>query len=192
MKTMNKLKTPNEIQKLNYNDVAFLTNKSTSEAKWDMSTYIYKSEDEIYENLTKTGVPKIGINDLVDKSDFETKIKSCSALDGLNSIDHLIETHNKGIPTSGLLKFSENPTFRKAIKFTGKYSILNDILNREQFLKLQKSWLFNQTYGKDRFSDKTIKFIITNDWSTEYLTDKGISHDIITEQIEKYNESKKN
>lgn len=72
---MKRLKTKNEVQQLNFNDLAFFMGISTSDAKWKMAHIFYNSDKELSKNLTKTGVPKISLNDLVDKSKFEKKNK---------------------------------------------------------------------------------------------------------------------
>jgi hypothetical protein len=132
------MKTPERIKKLNFNDVAFFTEKTVTDAKWDMAHHLFKPE-EIKDNLTSAYIPAIKISDMVDKSAFETKIKSNSNLEGRNRIDYIIETYNKGVPLNTLRSYAENPLFIKALKFTGKNSILNDILNTEQLLKIQKN-----------------------------------------------------
>ena len=180
-----KPKTPKEITKLNYNDIAFFFNKSASDAKWDMSTYFYSTEKALAENLTKSGTPKIGINDLVDKSEFETKIKSCSKLEGQNYIDTIIESYNKGIPMERLRKYSESSTFINAMKFTGKHKILNEILNKDQLLKLQKTWLLRNTLTVDYWTKKCTDFIKENDWCIPYLEEYISPHEKIEQQLKK-------
>lgn len=180
-----KTKTPKEITKLNYNDIAFFFNKSTSDAKWDMSTYFYSTEKALAENLTKSGTPKIGKNDLVDKSEFEVKIRSCSKLDGLPQIDFIIETYNKEIPLDRLRKYSETTAFINALQFTGKHTILNQILNESQLLKLQKTWLLKNTIYVSSWSKKCTDFIKANDWCVSYLVEYISPHEKIEQQLKK-------
>jgi len=177
------IQTPKKVSKLNFNDLAFLTNKSTSEAKWDMANYLFSSDEELSENLTKSGIPKVSVNEYLDKSLFETRIKSCSRLDGLNSIDYIIKTYNNGITIDRLQKYSETPAFQKALKFTGKFTILNNILNKDQLLKLQKSWIYKNTYLIHNWSDNCISFIKENDWSVEFLKSKMIDENEIIKQL---------
>ena len=183
------MKTPNEITELNYNDVAFFKNEKTSEAKWDMAHFFYDTHEMIEENLTKSGVPIISISNRVAKEHFETKIRSCSELDGLNMIDYIIETYNKEIPTSTVKEFCESLAFSKALKFTGKHSIINEILNDEQLLKCQKYWLFKNTYNKNNWSKNCVSFINSNEWSVDFLISKGFSkEDIYNKLIAEQNE----
>lgn len=165
----NNIKKPAEIEKLNFNDVAFFFNESSGDAKWRIAPFIFGSPKILENNLTKSGVPKISSKEFVFKKDIDIKIKSCSALDGLNMIDYTIETYNKGIPADRLIKYKDNSTFAKALKFTGKYSILNDILNKEQFLTLKKSWLLQSLYSNNTF----INFQAKNDWAAGFVQKKN-------------------
>ena len=184
------MKTPEQITKLTFNDLAFFRGITTTDAKWEMAHVIFKPE-ELEENLTKSGTPKITAKETVSKSDFETQIRSNSILDGKNNIDYLISVYNKGVDLNRLKEYSQNKAFIKALKFTGKNDILNSILNKEQYLKLQKTWLFINVYSVNNYSDKTIQFIKNNKWTLPYLIEKGVDEFKIKEQIERYEESKK-
>lgn len=177
------MKTPEQITKLNFNDIAFFKNISTNDAKWIIAPYIYESEEDIYENTTNSGVPKVSKNDFISKNAVETKIKSCTNLEGRPLIDFTIKTYNENIPLGQLQLFSLKKTFIKALKFTGKHTILNDILNKEQLLKLEKFWLLKNTIYKDNWSEKTILFIGLNTWSFDYLLENGFSRDEINKNI---------
>lgn len=179
------MKTKTDITKLNFNDLAFFKGISTSDAKWEMAHYFYSTQKELDDNLTKTGVPRIGINDYVDKSEFETKIKSVSKFEGLDSIDFIIDTYNATIPLDRIFKYAENTSFIKALKFTGKHSILNEILNKEQLGKLAKIWLLKNTYMVNYWSDKCNKFIQNNDWSVDFLDVNMISKEEIKKQLKR-------
>ena len=178
------MKTYKDIKKLNFNDVAFFTGVSTSEAKWNIAHFFYKTEKLLNENITKTGVPKLTINDYIDVNEIETKIKSSTVLDGFNNIEHIVNTYNKGVPLTTLMEYAENKAFIKSLKFTGKYSILNDILNSDQLEKLRKLWLLRNCYHVKNYSKNTIKFIRNNCWAISYLVDNGILKDEIERNLE--------
>ena len=182
---MNTLKTKNEIQQLNFNDLAFFMGISTSDAKWEMAHIFYASNKEILNNLTKTGAPKISANDYVDKSQFEKKIKSSTELDGKNHIDYHIDYFNKGVSRAKLSEYSKNKSFIKAIRFTGKSSILNDILNKDQMLLLQKTWILNNTLYVRTWSKKAMKFIQDNEWVKTYLKEFMDFNEKYAEQLQK-------
>jgi hypothetical protein len=180
------MKKPNEITELNYNDLSFFTNKTIPELKWEMASTIYTSEKDIDDNLDKRGYPKISVKDFVKKSIFETKIKSCSDLEGLNYIDHVIESYNKGIDLNRLRSYAERETFQKALRFTGKFNIINEILNDKQYRLLQEKWLFANTYNKKTWSDNCLKFIIKNKWSIEFLEKNGFLKLDVDEKVLNY------
>lgn len=188
---MQQIKTPEQIVDLNFNDLAFFKGITTSEAKWEMANLLYSEkdlyeiehEDGSYKNLNKSGIPIIKKTERLKKSLFETKIKSCSNLEGKNHIDFIIKSFNKPIPLQKLKEFSESKTFSKALKFTGKHEILNEILNRDQYLILQKSWLFSNAYLAYLYSDKTKFFVKNNPWAINYLVSKGIEKSEILEKL---------
>jgi hypothetical protein len=180
------MKTPNEILKLNYNDLAFFTNKKLPELKWEMSPYFYNTDQDIDLNLDKKGTPKIKVTDFVNKSDFESKINSCSLLDGKNYMDYVIESYNKGIDLARLRDYSEKDAYIKALKFTGKYNILNLILKDSQYRLLQGKWLLANVYSKRNWSDKSIKFIVKNKWAKDFLISKGINQSDIEEKLQTF------
>ena len=100
-------------------------------------------------------------------------------------IDVVIDTYNKGISKSNLMEFSINKSFIKALEFTGTHKILNDILNREQLLILQKSWLRRNTYHVRVWTPKCIKFVLENDWAPEFLIGENIDAITIIEKTQK-------
>lgn len=174
------------ITKLNYNDIAFFKGISTTDAKWKMAHHIFKDEDELYKNLTKSGAPKISVKEYLDRSLFDKDISSCTVLDGCSEIDEIIKSYNKGIPLNNLRIYSETQSFIGALKFTGKHDILNRILNKEQLLKIQKTWLFKNCYNVHYWSKNTIGFIQSNKWSYEYLETQGISKNTVQDKIREF------
>tara|TARA_R110000803_G_scaffold10007_6_gene31104 strand:+ start:1236 stop:1784 length:549 start_codon:yes stop_codon:yes gene_type:complete len=179
------MKKPIEIKELNYNDIAFFTGKTITEIKWEMSTHLYTTKN-IDENLDKRGNPKVSLTDLVNKSLFETEIRSCSDLEGLNYIDHVVSSYNKGIDLTRLRSYAEKDTFIKALRFTGKFNIINEILNEKQYKLLQEKWLFANTYSKKAWTDNCFKFIISNKWSIGYLESHGFSKSFVDKKVLSY------
>lgn len=171
------MKKPEDIVQLNFNDIAFFFGIPSIDAKWVVLNNLNLNPSGLKELINeKTGVPKIGKGDYINKACVERKIKSCSPiLEGRPHIDYHIEVYNRGISLTNLREFSENKSFVKALKFTGKYTILNDILNKEQYLRLQKSWVYKNTYRVDRFSKNCLEFIKKNKWAEKYLLSKGIN-----------------
>ena len=100
-----------------------------------------------------------------------------------DQMEYLCEFYNKGIPLSKLKEYSESTTFTKALKFTGKYLIVNDILRTDQLLKIQKTWLLKNTYYVKLWSVKTTEFINLNSWATDFLIGNGIDSTEINKQI---------
>lgn len=168
------MKTKNDIKKLNFNDYAFFKGVSTTDAKWKFAEFLFPTE-EIEENLTKSGTPKIGINDYLPVDNFDFKMRSNSKLDGLSQFEYLCDYYNSGIPLNTLREFSENTTYIKALKFTGKNNIINEILNTEQLLKLQKTWIL-KTFQTINF-DNLIKFEMSNDWVINFLYESKVDID---------------
>ena len=76
--------------------------------------------------------------------------------------------------------------FIKALKFTGSNDILNHILNKEQYLKLQKTWLFANVFEPRYLNEKAALFIKNNEWAYDYLAEKGINIDLKRRKIQKY------
>lgn len=191
---MKKLKEPKDLNKLNFNDISFLKNISLDEAKWAVANFLYTEkhlwatdEKGVYINLSKRMIPKLKKTDLIDKDKVEVKIKSCSHLEGRNLIDYTIESYNKGVDLTRLRKYSENIVFSNSISFTGKHDVLNDILNRNQLLLLQKKWVLKNTYMTNRWSKKTIDFIKNNSWVAGYLSDFFDFDSQFKKQLEKLN-----
>ena len=185
------MKTSEQITKLNFNDLAFFRNITATDSKWLIYKHFYKSEEDLKNNLSTTGKPKIGIADTVDKSAFETKMVSNSHLDGKNNIDYHINYYNNGVPLNTLREFSEYEAYMKAFKFTGKKQILNDILKPSQLLQLQKSWLKTNIYSKKNWSKNTALFIQDTNWAVEFLQSIGINKSQINRQLEQLKKEQK-
>lgn len=168
------MKTPKDITELNYNYISFLFNISTTEAKFKVLLAQGIELNNIEKHLNeKTGIPLVTKKDRIPKHSVEIKMKSYSSMfDGKNHIDCHIAMYNKGICLTKLKSYAENDSFIKALKFTGKYEILNEILNSKQLLKLQRTWVTRNTYNVIRWSKKCIQFIENNDWCIDYLSEK--------------------
>ena len=167
------MKKPNQVKELNFNDLSFFMGIRSIDAKWIVSGVL--NEDKAWDenNLTKTGAPAISNKDYVNKEQVDVKIRSNSALDGKSTIDYHVSQFNKGVPTNTLREYSQKPTFLAALKFTGKYEILNHILNEDQIRKLQKTWLAANTQNAKRYwSKKTSEFISNNEWAKEAVRSK--------------------
>jgi len=177
------MKTSEQITKLNFNDLSFFRNITATDSKWLIYNHYFKSEKDLKDNLSATGKPKIGISDTVDKSAFETKMISNSHLDGKNNIDYHIDYYNNGVPLNTLREFSQNEPYRKALKFTGKKQILNDILKPSQLLQLQKTWLEANIYSKKTWSKQTALFIQNTEWAVGHLKSIGISKSQVERQL---------
>ena len=164
------MKTFNQIKELNYNDISFFLGIPVIDAKFIVECKAYPLSHQRDDNI------KIGIQDYIEIKHVEKPIHSNSALDGKGVIETVVKTYNKGVTPHRFMEFGQNKSFIKAIKFTGKYAILNDILNADQYSKLQRIWLFSDVYGKKRWSKKTAIFIRVNDWALEYLESRGIEN----------------
>ena len=164
------MKTFNQIKELNYNDISFFLGISVIDAKFIIECKAFPLSHQ------RGDIIKIGIKDYIEVKHVEKPIHSNSALDGKGVIETVVKTYNKGVTPHKFMEFGQNKNFIKAIKFTGKYAILNDILNPVQYLKLQKIWLFSNVYGKKRWSKKTAIFIKVNDWAKDYLESRGIDN----------------
>ena len=165
------MKTKNEITELNYNDLSFFTGKSLIESKWTIADIL------MIEDISPKGLPKIKITDKISVSKIDFKIKSNSNLEGKSRFEYLCDFYNKGIPLNTLREMSESKTFIKALKFTASNDILNHILNKEQYLKLQKTWLFANVFEPRYLTEKAVLFIKNNEWAYDYLAEKGIRVD---------------
>jgi len=162
------MKTKKTITHLNYNDLAFFTGESVINCKWIIAG-ILKIEDE-----TPKGLPKVKISDKIKVSEVDFKINSSSVLDKKSRFEYLCDFYNAGTTIDNLRILSEHKPFIKAIRFTGKDSVLNDILNKEQLLRLQKTWIFTNTYMPRFLTDGADKFIKKYDWAKPYLESLGI------------------
>lgn len=165
------MKNYNDITHINYNDLAFIQGITPADAKWEIALKLWALKDV---PTTAKGAPKVKVTDAAPVDKFDFTMRSNSHLDGQDKLKYMVDYYNKGCDVNTLRAYGENKTFIKKLKFTGKHSILNDILNPDQLRKLQQIWLFSNVYGKTKFSDEAIKFISKHKWSEEYLESKGI------------------
>jgi len=164
------MKKIDQIQELDYNDLAFFTDLSPSDCKWEIAAKLGKTD------FTLSGIPIIGKEDTIKPWHYNFTIRSNSKLDGKNKMEYLVKYYNKGTHTHQLMEFSQNETFIKALEFTGKYKILNDILNNKQYLKLQKSWLRSHILLTNNYvSAKAQKFMKQHSWARKYLKEQSIT-----------------
>ncbi len=187
------MKTKTDFKELNFNEYAFFKGCSTTEAKWEFADHVFPENWEGEEKyLTKTGSSKINKNDTVDYNSLDFTIRSNSILEGKCQLGYLCDFYNKGVPLNTLRKYSENPTFVKALSFTGKNQVISDIINPEQLMKLQKTWLLKNVMMKNTLSDNTVKFIENNNWATSFLVSSDVVDEgFIAESKRLYHERKK-
>ena len=164
------MQTFKQIKELNYNDISLFLGIPVIDAKYLIESKIFPLSREVRE------IAKIGINDCIGIKLVEKPIHSNSDLDGKGTIETIVNMYNKCIPPSKMIEFAHSKTFINAVKFTGKHTIINKILNPEQLLKLQKICLFANIYGKKRWSKNAAVFIRTNSWAKDYLEFKGIQN----------------
>ena len=181
------MKTKNDFTELNYNEYAFFKGVSTTDAKWEFMVHIFKKDwwpkhEEAIKNkvaskyLTKAGNPRITAKDLVSIKDLDFTMRSNSpSMDGKSRFEYLVDYYNKGIPLNSLREFSDKDGFIKAIRFTGKDTVINDILNPDQLIKLQKTWLLRSF--EHGILDTAIRFEDANEWASQYLYENGIDMD---------------
>lgn len=175
------MKTHNDLKELNYNDLSFFTGKPVLDCKW-MIAEILKIDE-----VTAKGYPKVKISETVSKDKVDFTMRSNSLLDGENQFEYLCNHYNKGTTINNLFNFSESKTFIKKIKFTGKHSVLNEILHPEQLLKLQKTWLLKNLgkYRNNVLTDDAYKFIKKHEWAKDYVKDHGVDIENLIEKYEK-------
>ena len=177
------MKTFKQIKQVNHNDISFFLGIPVIDAKFLIKCKIFPLSQSKGEKVS------IGIKDYVDVNLIEKPIHANSKLDGKGMIETVVNTYNKGVTPHRFMEFGQNPVFINAIKFTGKSTIANEILNTEQYEKLQRIWLFSNVYDKKRFSKNAATFIRTNEWAKEYLESRGIQD--IDEQVSKTLDTKK-
>ena len=164
------MQTFKQIKELNYNDISLFLGIPVIDAK-------FLIEMEIYPLSRSEGLEvKIGINDCIGIQLVEKPIHSNSDLDGKGTIETIVNMYNKYTPPSKMIEFGQSKALINAVKFTGKHTILNKIMNPEQLLKLQKIWLFANIYGKKRWSKNAAVFIRTSTWAKDYLESRGVQN----------------
>lgn len=185
-----------DISKITFQDYAFFKGVELAEAKWKFAEIIngpsakYATKAQIkaknlkgYSEITESGTPCIPAKETLHKSKFDFSMISNSNLDGKCQMEYLCNYYNSGVPIQLLREFAENVGYKKALRFTGKRTIVNDILNEDQLKKLHQTWLFSNCYEVKFWSKAAIEFIESNVWARGYLIERGISEDIITDQI---------
>ena len=195
------MKTKNDFKTLNYSEYAFFKGCDTGEAKlvfadllfpndWDKLVFIDGKKVYNPKYVNKSGNPKISANDYVELSKLDFTITSNSLLDNTCQFKYLCDYYNNGLPLQKLREYSQNKTFIKALKFTGKNSVINKIINPEQLLKIQKTWLLSNTYMKNVWSKNCIDFIENNDWAFDFLEVNMITKEDYLEQKRRLNPEK--
>lgn len=159
------MKTYNEIKYLNYQDLAFFSGQSVTDCKFYIAAMLGIKEKN------KAGIPKVKISDKIERDKVDFTLRSNSELEGADRMKYLCDFYNRGVDPATFMKFGENETFKKHLKFTGVNSILNEILNSDQLRKLQKKWLFANVYGKqrDKIGAKAESFLKQNQWASELV-----------------------
>lgn len=157
------MKTYNDITHLSYNDLSFFSGMSVIDCKFFIAKHL-----EI-KKVTKKGVPSVKLSDKVEKEKIDFTMRSNSELEGADRMKYLCDFYNRGVDPATFMKFGENETFKKHIKFTGVSSILNDILNRDQYRRLQEKWLFSNTYGKSQYKKEVHEFAKNHPWAAQKL-----------------------
>lgn len=175
------MKTHKDIKNLNYNDIAFFTGKSVLDCKWLIAGILN------IEEVTAKGYPKIKITDTVPKEKVDFTMRSNSLLDGEDQFEYLCNHYNKGTTINNLFNFSENKTFIKKIDFNGKHTILKDILNPDQSLKLQKTWLLKNlgNYRNNVLTDNAYKFIKKHEWAEDCVAANAVDIKRLISEYEK-------
>ncbi|MEZ7496454.1 hypothetical protein QO206_13225 [Leeuwenhoekiella aequorea] len=156
------------IEKLNYNDLSFFAGIDTIDAKW----FIWEKLN--LKDKTEKGYPKVNLTDEIKVSDYNFSIRSNSNLDGKSQFEYLFKYYSTITDKQKLRFFAESKVFTKALCFTGSHSILNKILERSAYRKLQERWLLDNCFCKKVYSKKTIAFIIKNEWAENYLLSNGV------------------
>lgn len=197
------MKTKKDFRTLNYSEFAFFKGCDTGEAKLIFSDILFPNDwhklilidgKKVYnpKYVNKSGNPKISAKDYIELHQLKIHflINSNSHLDNTCQFEYLCDYYNNGIPLQKLREHSQNKTFLKALKFTGKNSIINEIINPEQLLKIQKTWLLSNTYMKNTWSKNCIEFIENTEWALAFLEVNMIYESEFLEQKRKLNPEK--
>ena len=172
------MKNHQELTELNFQAVMFFLGKTTEQAK-----------ELIYQKGFPTCVAagekvKITPSQMAPLKELEVKITSVyPEFDGKGKIEITVEAYNKGVSMAQLKKWSENKGYIKSLKFTGKESILNEILNEEQYKKLQVLWAFAAVYPVAHYTKRQAIFIRTTPGLEEALKCKGIVN--VSEKVDR-------
>lgn len=181
------MKTYDQIKTITFNDYAFFKGVSATEAKWAFAGILYSKVKDI--PLTKSGSPNINAKETLHKDQFDFTMKSNSELDKQDQMRYLCDFYNKGIPKEKLKMYAYNKSCIKSLKIIGKDSIVNQILNDDQYRILQKTWVLKGCYMKFRIDEKCLAFILKHDWTIEYLMEKGVPKGLLEEELRKYQEA---
>ena len=160
------MKTYQEIEYVNYQEISFLRGVSMIEAK------------NIISNCLEIEKPKI--KDAVAIFKAEKYLRSHDdRYDGKGVMQVVVEHYNRGLTSLELQKFANNRAFIGALSFKGRHSILNAILNPDDLLSLQKEWLLKLCdSGKNLVSLKARKnlanFVNDNLWALPFLQENKL------------------
>lgn len=193
------MKTKDDFKELNINDYAFFKGISVTDAKWVFADIIFpegwhnlKPDAPFFGKSNKyvndKGVPKISTSEMVGYDKFDFSMNSNSELDKKCQLTYLCNFYNNGIPLQKLREHSQNKTYIKALKFTGKNQVINAIINPNQLLKIQKTWLLSNVYMIKNWSKNCIEFIEHNDWAIGFLKVNMIPEDEYLTQKSRVNQ----
>lgn len=176
------MRTKKDFKQITYLEHAFFKGCGTSESKYLFADILFPEGWQVDEQyLTKTGLPRIGKSDTIDRKLLDFTIRSNSRLDGKCQLEYLCDFYNKGIPLQKLREYSETKEFIKAIGFTGKNRVIGEILNPDQLRKLHQTWLLKNSYWS--ITEKAIEYEMRNDWALSYMYENGVD-------VERYEEAK--
>lgn len=172
-------KSDMKIKELNYNDLAFFAGIEVREAKEYIADKLH-----IKERSEKTGVPKVKRTDMIKAFEYDFVIRSSTTLDGKNRMDYLMSYYGKeNFDPNVIEKFRKTVAYRKAMRFTGKNTILNKIINPNILKYLQTSWL-TKNVKRVQWSEKALIFIRENrEFSYDVILKLGITDEQIEEQM---------
>ena len=163
------MKTYKELTELNFQAVMFFLDKTIVQAK----EIIYEKGFPAYYNSGEE--VKITPSQKAPLKDIEVLVTSVfPQFNGKGKIEISVDMFNKGVSMARLKKWAENKAYIKSLKFTGKESILNEILNADQYFKLQISWAFAAVYAVRHLTKRQAIFIRTTPGLEEELKARGV------------------
>ena len=122
------MKTYKDFKELDYMELSFFAGISIEEAKDFISIHFLKWDRPI------TKKHKIPVED------YNFTWKTNTSMGDVNKMKMICDSYNKGVSLGKLREFGENEEYIAKGKFTGRYEVLNYILNREQYNFLKKKW----------------------------------------------------